>query len=313
MFIKWALKDCCWRLAEPCASLVIDDPLLRPRYGCIEFDSFLAWLRENKLAATFAFIPWNHARSDPKTVALFRENPDKLSLCVHGCDHTKGEFSIRDAARLDAIAQTAMARMAKHEDRFRLRHDRVMVFPQGKFSIEALAALKRSGYMAAVNTSPFPVDYAGEFTLHDLLDLAMTSPAGAPLFRRRYPVDLFGFACDLFFEKPAIIVQHHQDFRDGFGPLQAFIQDLRAIQPDLRWMPLGSLLARSDWQKRGNDGTLAVRKLIGEPVPGGPCAEMDYPFQDRAKIAFRRYLSEFRDTYVHPSASLSAVVAAIRR
>ena len=133
MFIKWALKEQCWRLSMYSASIVIDDPLLRRRYGFIEFATFLSWLQTNDLAATFAFIPWNHTRSDPSIADMFRMNPDRLSICVHGCDHIRGEFGSSDKDRLDATVKTATARMIKHEKTYNLRYDRVMVFPQGSF------------------------------------------------------------------------------------------------------------------------------------------------------------------------------------
>jgi hypothetical protein len=312
MFIKWALKERCWRLPVYGASIVIDDPLLRPRYGFIDFADFLSWLKINDLAATFAFIPWNHNRSDPAIAKLFRDNPDRLSICVHGCDHIGGEFGIGDAARLDATVKTATARMNLHENRYDLPYDRVMVFPQGKFSREALEALGRNGCLAAVNSSVFPVRYNGELTVRQLLDLAVTTPSGVPLFRRRYPVDRFDFACDLFFEKPALIVQHHQDFENGFAPLLSFIQQLREVKPDLKWMPLGSVLAQSYWQKTEHDGSIAVRRLVGEADSGGSYAEMDYRLKERAEIAVRRYLSEFRDNVVQRNKFLSAALAAIR-
>jgi hypothetical protein len=312
MFIKWALREQCWRLPVYGASIVIDDPLLRPRYGFIDFAEFLSWLKANDLAATFAFIPWNHDRSDPAIAKLFRDNPQRLSICVHGCDHIRSEFGIGDAARLDATVKTATARMNQHEKRYGLPYDRVMVFPQGKFSREALDALGRNGYLAAVNSSVFPTRYNGELTVRQLLDLAVTAPSGIPLFRRRYPVDRFDFAGDLFFEKPALIVQHHQDFENGFAPLLSFVQQLREVKPGLEWMPLGSVLARSYWQKTGLDGSIAVRRLTGEAHPPGSCAEMDYRLKERAEIAVRRYLSEFRDNVVNRNKLLSAAVAAIR-
>ena len=94
IFIKYAFKKRCWHLKEKTACLIVDDPLLKKRYGCISYDIFLAWLKENNFAASFAFIPWNFKRSNKEIAELFRNNAEYLSICVHGCNHTLGEYGI---------------------------------------------------------------------------------------------------------------------------------------------------------------------------------------------------------------------------
>jgi hypothetical protein len=60
----------------------------------------------------------NHARQS----AIFQERAllagvlaknasEKLSVCVHGCDHTRGEFAARSADLLDRKLKTARCRM----------------------------------------------------------------------------------------------------------------------------------------------------------------------------------------------------------
>jgi hypothetical protein len=312
MFIKTVLKERCWRLPEQYACIIVDDPLLRRRHGFIDIPVFVEWLRANSLAATFAFIPWNHDRSRAAIAELFNRNSDRLSICVHGCDHTEAEFAIADAAHLDAMARTAMTRMAAHEREHAIRHDRIMIFPQGKFTRYALVALQRNGYMAAVNTSLFPTNDFWNPTVRELLDLALVIPHGVPLFNRRYPVDLFDFACDIFFEKPVLIVQHHRDFRSGFESLQSFIRDLDRIKPGMKWLPLGALLAQSIWHRAESNGTVRTRKLVREGQEG-TWAEVEYSPKARAKIALKRYLSEFRDNHIDRSKLMTFVVKAIRK
>jgi hypothetical protein len=312
MFIKWALKERCWHLPEHCASIIVDDPLLRPRYGFIDFAAFLSWVQKNNLGATFAFIPWNHNRSDPDISSMFRMHPERLSICVHGCDHTAGEFSTSATERLDAIVKTATARMMKHQNTHTLPFDKVMVFPQGKFSKESLQILMRNGYVGAVNTSVFSTNYDGELTVRNLLEMAVTYPSGVPLYRRRQPVDIFDFACDLFFEKPIFIVQHHQDFKGGFSPLLSFIRKIQEIRSDIKWMPVGAVLARSHWERIQNNGDVEVRVPTPLTHIGDSNTEMGYSLKQLASIALRRHLSEFRDNHIHKSRLLSSVVTAIR-
>src|SRR5262249_51449052 len=60
IFIRRAAGDRCWRNSAPRASLIIDDPLLRPRYGFLSYASLAESMRQNDFKTTIAFIPWNY-------------------------------------------------------------------------------------------------------------------------------------------------------------------------------------------------------------------------------------------------------------
>jgi hypothetical protein len=47
--------------------LVIDDPLLKPRYGFLKFLPFLRLMQRHDFATSIAFIPWNWRRSATKS------------------------------------------------------------------------------------------------------------------------------------------------------------------------------------------------------------------------------------------------------
>jgi hypothetical protein len=101
--------------------------------------------------------------------------------------------------------------MQRHGEMTGLAFDKVMVFPQGHFSTASMEALKSSGYLAAVNSTPYPVDFqSGMLQLKDLLKPAITRLAGFPLFVRRYPDNLPALAFDLFLGKPATATMRWQ-------------------------------------------------------------------------------------------------------
>ena len=151
-YIRWAFTHSSWNAPEANACLVIDDPLLRTRYGFLRFRELLALMKQVRFSTSIAFIPWNWRRSDPKVVQLFKDNPNDYSLCIHGCDHTAAEFGTSNEWQIRAIASEAVRRMSLHEQRTGLAHDRVMVFPQGIFSEQAILELKRANFSAVVNT-----------------------------------------------------------------------------------------------------------------------------------------------------------------
>src|SRR6185436_17611319 len=118
-----------------------------------------------------------------------------------------------------------------HRALFGVPFDEVMVFPQGIFSTAAMAALRASGYLAAVNSTPEPIDTEGTLQLRDVIDVAVTRFSGFPLFTRRYPSQLAELAFDLFLGKPAFIVEHAGYFRDGYESLIEMLDGLHRIEP----------------------------------------------------------------------------------
>ena len=76
LYIKWAFAEMCWSAPEANACLVIDDPLLKPRHGFVNFQELLSIMKRHNFSTNIAFIPWNWRRSSPEVVRLFRENPE---------------------------------------------------------------------------------------------------------------------------------------------------------------------------------------------------------------------------------------------
>jgi hypothetical protein len=260
IFLRHAFGEACWHGAPGTARLIIDDPLLNTTYGFLDYDALGSSMRAAGYGTSIAFIPWNHWRtSKGKAAKLFQGNPN-LSICVHGCDHSNREFSETDPAALQWRADTALRRMERHQQRTAVAFDPVMVFPQGKFSSSAALALRSSDYLAAVNTTGVPTDNAAERpTIADYLRPAITKFHGFPIFQRRYPRRLVDFAFDIFLGRPALIVQHHQDFRDGYRRLETFVQGLHRIEPHLTWGPLAHGLMQSCMMRSLSERVLEVR------------------------------------------------------
>jgi hypothetical protein len=246
-YIRWAFVHSAWRAPEATACLVIDDPLLKARYGFVRFRELLALMKQHRFSTSIAFIPWNWRRSDRKVVKLFKDNPESYSLCIHGCDHTDGEFGTSDRQRLRAVASEAVRRMSLHERRMGLAHDRVMVFPQGVFSEQAIPELKRASFRAVVNTevhsNPRGVR---NLRISDVWDVAVMSYGDFPIYTRRYPAQgVENLAFDLLLGKPCLVVIHHDFCSDGCARLVQLIDQLNALKCPLSWRSLGEVVQRS--------------------------------------------------------------------
>jgi hypothetical protein len=268
MFLRHVFGDQTWHNTSRLANFIIDDPLLRKTYGFLNYRQLLAEMDRTRFTSTIAFIPWNYKRTNHAIARLVRDRADRFSVCVHGCDHTGGEFSSTDVADLNRRVGLAIERMRAHEQRTGVPSDDVMVFPQGRFSSVSLSVLKKHNYLAAVNSTVKPLDLgdAHGITLRELLQPAVSRFAGFPLFMRRYPREPADFAFDLFLGKPALVVEHHGYFKDGYGKVRDFMGQLNGLTPALEWMGLGELLTQTYMQRRVAAGIVECKIFVNHQV-----------------------------------------------
>ena len=264
-YIRWAFPHSSWHAPEASACLVIDDPLLKPTHGFVDFQELLSLMKRHNFSTNIAFIPWNWTRSAPGVVRLFRENPEHFSLSVHGCDHTRAEFGSPNQHRLYWKAQQALDRMDRHKTATGISHDPVIVFPQGVFSEAAMSALKRTNLIASVNNDIISADpHPRAITISDVWDIAvMRYPF--PLFTRRYPWEgIENFAFDALLGKPVIAVIHHDYCSDHCARLVSFVQQVNALQCAPAWRNLGDVVRRSCRQRGDSPGALEVEMYGAE-------------------------------------------------
>jgi hypothetical protein len=260
LYLKWAFGKACWNGAETNACLIIDDPLLRPNYGFINFCELLSLMKRHRFTTNIAFIPWNWKRSSPETVRLFKENPEQFSLSVHGCDHTQGEFGSPDPHRLYWKVSQGIERMGWHKLRTGINHDPVMVFPQGVFSSAAMSALKHTSLIAAVNNDTISADAnPRKIRISDVWDVAIMGYSSFPLFTRRYPWEgVENFAFDMFLGKPCLVIIHHDFCQDGCLRLVKFIDSVNALKCPPSWCSLAQVVRGSYRQREVSSDALEL-------------------------------------------------------
>jgi hypothetical protein len=249
-----------WRPNQRNACVIVDDPLLRRNYGFLSFDKLLGMMKDYNFHTTIAFIPHNFRRSSSVTGKMFQENPGRLSLCFHGNDHTGAEFAAADTALLNSMLQVAEHRIGAHRQTTGLDCERVMVFPQGNFSVEAMSVLQSRNFDCAVNTGPYPRRGAAPLTIGELAQPALLRYSGFPLFLRRKSANIRneGIAFNLFFGKPVLIVEHHDAFRDP-QPLLEAVSRINSVAPGIHWSNLGDAAASSYLRRRAAEGEYRIR------------------------------------------------------
>jgi hypothetical protein len=260
MALRHIFGEECWRPCEQHASVIIDDPLLRPTYGFLNFERLLELMKRNSFQTTVAFIPHNFRRNSKRITRMFLENAAYFSLCFHGNDHTGAEFASADPVLLNTMLQIAEQRMDLHSKETGLECDRVMVFPQGNFSVEAMAVLRSRNFDCAVNTVSHPRQQVVRLTLGEIAQPAVLRYGGFPLFLRRKSVDTQSpdIAFNLFFGRPTFIVEHHDVFRHPECLVDAVCR-INSISPAIRWSSLGTAASGAILRRRSTDSTFQVR------------------------------------------------------
>jgi len=274
------------------ACIIIDDPLLKENYGFLNYRKLLNLMDKHNFFTTIAFIPVNYNRTDNKIAALFQERADRFSLCVHGCDHTAGEFAKTDFNYLDHKVKLATARMIEHEKKTGIPFDRVMVFPQGKFSNIAMDVLKKHNYLAAVNTEASPVD--GHLS------------SDFPFYLRYKLEDVIDCVCE-----PIFIVIHHDYFKNGYQRLTDFVDVLNAKQKNIKWDSVGNILRQhlSDHDLNKSSPVVPINERENIDLKGFRF----YGYKENLKIRMRRYASELRDNYLSKNDFILSFVKKINR
>jgi hypothetical protein len=272
MFIRFIFPEVAWRPQELGACLIIDDPLLKLRYGFCDFAKLRDLMRRHGFTTNIAFIPWNWRRTSTVAGNFFRSESEFFSVSIHGCDHTADEFGATSLEVLQNIARLAQCRMRNHEARTGIQHDSIMVFPQGVFSSACPEVLKRNGFLAAANTETVPVDSENARTrIRDVWDVAIMTYGGFPIFTRRYAFHgLENFAFDLLLGKPCLIVAHHDFFKDGGAELIELIEKIGSLNCSLRWRPLGEVIRRACRRRVDGVGAEEVEMYGSELLIGNP-------------------------------------------
>jgi hypothetical protein len=290
---------------RPCgqhASVIIDDPLLRRNYGFLNFESLLGLMRQHNFHTTIAFIPHNFSRSSPRTTRMFRENTSRFSLCFHGNDHTGGEFASTDTTLLNTMLQIAERRMNVHHRLTGIPCDRVMVFPQGRFSVEAMTVLKSRNFDCAVNTVPRPAQSTVRLTLGEMAQPAVVRYGSFPLFLRRDSLHTQSadIAFNLFFGRPTLIVEHHGIFQHPEFVAEA-VSRINTLAPNIHWSNLGCAVSNSIVRRRtpdgayhilaysrtvqvANDHSQSTRRFLVEWKHSGQQGSVDHVLQDGAPL-----------------------------
>ncbi len=265
------------------ACFVIDDP--NPRfssYGYITFPELAREAREARYHVAIATIPLDLLLPGRAAVRVFQEFRTELSLVVHGNDHVHRELERRrSTAETDRLVRSAVARVARFEERAGIRVERVMCPPHGGCSGETLDALFRHGFLGLAASRPFPWDgfsQQRDWRLGGWLPAQLTA-GGFPVIPR---IPVTKNLDDLVFRAmlglPLVMYCHQTDLSAGLEPFRAAAARVAALG-DVEWSSLASII-RGNALCHEQDGAAVVTiysRDVRIQMPTAPVVRVEIP------------------------------------
>jgi hypothetical protein len=280
------------------ACFIFDDPNLHwPRYGFVDYRQIAVHAEAENYHVSFATIPSDTWYTHSGTAAIFRDHQRRLSLSIHGNNHSRRELarSYTEAERIFLLRQ-AIRRIERLERLSGLAVARVMVPPHGACSEDMLASLPVCGFAAACISH-------GSLRAHNKIKPWTKTlgywPAelvrGCPVLPRW---GLFGEVKNTvllaaYLNQAIILRGHHQDLKCGpelLDELAQFINGLGVVQ----WLNMTDV-ARSNCQMR----------IQGNPWPPEPGLAGKQSVLSKIQTSasgriwfLRRLLTEGRDRFL---------------
>jgi hypothetical protein len=285
-FLQEVTKDIAWKVPPLRACLMFDDPNLHsPSYGYINYRDLVQHAINNNYHVSLATIPGDAWRVHSETASFFRKNPSRISLLIHGNNHTGKELATPgpDAHKQALLAQ-ALRRIERFEKNSGLEVSRVMAAPHSACSEDMLPFMRRMGYEAVCIPwdSLFRYNPDHRWSPTTGLDMVDFQGCGLPVMTRirvrpewnpqlkAYPDWKTGIILSAFLSQPIIPLGHHQDAGNGME-LLAEVADTVNRLGNVVWTDMKGI-TRSNYMTRLEGGILRIKmysRSIAVQVPEG--------------------------------------------
>jgi hypothetical protein len=267
LFMNFAGGKRAWHSEHVYANLTIDDPALSEPWASLSYIGLLNEAKVHSFHVTIAFVPKNYMSSQPQVLALFRQNPDRLSLAIHGNNHKYGEniyefsfYSEVPLATQEANITEALQRMQSFEAITGIPYGRVMIFPMGISPEQTLVLLKKHNFNLTVNggtrhnipldaTVPNSFDfnmYPAAMDFGNFASLSREWPEGEPyLFKA-------------FIGQPILMYTHQDYFSSGMQAFNPTADTVNRMWGGVEWRSLDYIGKHLFLERENDDGSIDV-------------------------------------------------------
>ena len=255
------LLQSCERLGyswpAPSACFMIDDPNLHAvRYGCVDFVDIAKTAAVENYHVSFATVPLDTWYTNQTAAAAFKGNADRISLLIHGNNHTYEELAhAKSPLRRGKLLTQAVHRIERLERRTGIKVSRVMAPPHGACSEEMLANLPSYGFNAATVDHRSLRKYNRDRPwTRSLGFLPCEYVRGCPIVAR------WGFTAftentillATYLHQPIVLMGHHMDLREGTDLFVATSSQINKLGP-IRWTDMSNICeSQYQWSLDGD-------------------------------------------------------------
>ena len=272
-FLRNLTSHADWQSPPTPACLLVDDPNLHSTvYGHLDFRRLAAEARAQQFYVSVATVPLDCWWVDRQTTDLFRENAPRISIVVHGNNHTSEELA-RPASELENLSLLAQAlrRCRRLEQQSGIEFCRLMECPHGSVSVAMLEPMARLGYEAVFASMAHLLrcNRGTNFRASLGAEPTLLENKAVPIVPRIRALPGWQDEVRLaaFLKRPIIFAVHHWDFADQNHLPGEFAQVVNSL-PDTTWAtPTG--VARACYQYREIGDVLHVRlssRLVDVPI-----------------------------------------------
>jgi hypothetical protein len=274
-FLRKVMGPDGWKLPEPRATFIIDDPNLHHRsYGYIDFQALAKHAATHNYHATVATIPLDTWYFNRDVAALFRSQKQRISMMMHGINHISEELA-RDYTEAEALELLAagLRRIAAFEARSGVKVDRVMAAPHGAFAESVADPMLRLGYEAGCVSIGSLVHWNPSKNWSSDLGIPIAQNLGShafPVFHRTGTNEM-DIRLAAFLGHPVVIATHHQDYISNFARIESLANMVNEISSP-QWMPIENISRTNYVSSVDDSGILQVRpytRRLTVPLPEG--------------------------------------------
>jgi len=245
------------------ACVALDDPNLHwTSYGFVRFQDLARHAREANYHVAVATVPLDSWWTHSGTADIFRNHSGRLSLMMHGNDHTYMELGrASDKANFQHLMAQALRRMDRLEAKSGVRVARVMEPPHGVCSYESAQVLGNLGFASALLTHDRVLECDLRHGWSDsfgLLSLDMVGSHFPLIARSRWSQDwLHNIPLSVILQQPLVVATHHEDAEGNYINFGRIADSINRLGP-VHWCGFTEMAA-SLYQVRTHGETLAVR------------------------------------------------------
>lgn len=237
------------------ACFMFDDPNLHwTGWGHLDYRELIREAELHDYHVSVATVPIDTWYTNPAAASLFRDHANRISLLMHGVNHTHAELLRPRAAHVQARELAHGLRLLDRlEQRHGLRVSRIMAPPHHACGLKACKLMLDLGCEAACVGWLSLVKWNPDECWSSTFGLGMTEflAGGFPVIPRFNFADRDDARILLanFFRQPLVLIGHHTDVAAGLEILAEIAAKIRTLG-DIQWCDMTTIARGSFLTKR---------------------------------------------------------------